>query len=88
MNGAIKKYMRENNIQSPMALIGFITSILGFFVIPYFFGAVSIVLGVLALQQVKINKKGKTQATIAVILGIIDIIGSAFVQGFLLSYFS
>lgn len=86
-DGIIGNYIKDNNIKSPMALIGFICSILGFFILPYIFGAVSIVLGILALQQKNIDSKGKKQAIAAIVLGIIDMVGSAFIQGFISTYF-
>ena len=79
-DGAIKNFINENNIKSPMALIGFISSVLGAFILPYLLGAIAIVLGILALQQIKIDKKGKIQAIIAIVVGIIDIVIPALVQ--------
>ena len=67
-----------------MALIGFICSILGLLVLPYIFGAVSVVLGILALQQKNIDKRGKNQAITAVVLGVVDIIAAAYIQGFII----
>lgn len=83
-DGVIGSYIKDNNIKSPMALIGFICSILGLLVLPYIFGAVSVVLGILALQQKNIDKRGKNQAITAVVLGVVDIIAAAYIQGFII----
>ena len=83
-DGVIGSYIKDNNITSPMALIGFICSILGLLVLPYIFGAVSVVLGILALQQKNIDKRGKNQAITAVVLGVVDIIAAAYIQGFII----
>ncbi len=82
-NGIVSNYIKENNIKNPMSLIAFISSILGLLILPYLFGPISIILGILALQQKNIDKKSKTQAIIAIVLGVADLILPSFVQGFI-----
>lgn len=78
-----------NNIdkKSPLALGGFICSIIGLFVFPYIFGIVAIVLGIIAICQENICKTSKKHAKTAIILGVIDIVASIFIQVSLIGFF-
>lgn len=82
-NDIVSNYIKENNIKKPMALVAFISSILGLLILPYLFGPISIILGILAPQQKNIDKKSKTQAIIAIVVGVVSLILPSFIQGFI-----
>ncbi len=83
--------MRTYNNDSktnPLALTGFICSIVGLIVLPLILGIVSIVLGIIVKSQDNINAKSRKQSTVAIVLGVIDALWYFFWQGFLIGYFN